>query len=623
VTEVITRLAGGTGASSKPVGPVTTANDDNRTVQVVWLGSPDVERFDYSGAPYIERLPFSTCDLSRLASGSAPITDSHLRQPISVQLGVVKKAWFENGVGLAELRISDRPELDGLWNDIKSGIVRNISLEAEVGGWTETPAIKNSPRIRTATSWRPLALSLVTVPADAGAVTRSQQQFNLEKKMEPTTQTTAGAEAPVNNNNSSVGREQEAAAIRRIAAPFSTSLPQGFADSLVARGLTVEQSRDAIQRALVEASEQIPINPVNPAVTGASVTRDHQDGVFEAMRDALVLRASPQYKGTDRAREFVSMSLVDMARERLRAAGASVPWVRSEIVARAMTTSDFPALLQATGDRTLRLAYEAAPAGVLRIAKQTTARDFRAVNRLQLSEAPTLVQVNETGEYTHGKMSDAKATYSLKTFGRIVSLSRQAVINDDLQAFQSLMAQMGVAARAFEGGELVSLLTSNPTMTVDGVALFHANHKNLNATNALALAGLTTARKAMRLQTGLQGTPINAQPRWLIVPAALETVGEQVLTQLYATKIDDVNPFGNAGLSLITDPRLDASSPTTWYLATDSGQLEHLEFAYLESQQGPRIESRWGFEVDALETRISLDFGCGVVDFRGLSKNTA
>jgi hypothetical protein len=614
--ETITRLAPVRAAT---LGPPTSADDATHTVQVCWLSSPDVERCGWDGSNFIERLPFANCDLSRLASGAAPVTDSHQREPIAAQIGVVKKAWIENGTGLADLQISDRPELAGLWADIKGGIVRSVSIETEVNGWVETPATQTNLRTRTAASWKPLAISFVSVPADPGAVTRSQQTPNKEIYMEPTTiQTVTGIEQPV----STITRAAEVADIRRRTAPFIKSLPAGFVDGLIARGIGPNEATSAALEQLAANYDATRIDGNNPGVTGGVVTRDHEDGAFEGMRDALVLRSQPGYKACDRAREFAVMSLVDIARDRLRASGAAIPWTRSEIVTRAMTTSDFPNLLQSTGDRTLRHAYEAAPAGVLQVARQSTARDFRAVNRLQLSEAPTLEKVNEAGEYTHGAMAEAKASYSLATFGRIVSLSRQSIVNDDLQAFQSLMAKMGFAAREFEATQLVGLLTANANMA-DGVALFHATHGNLGigAPSALSVAGLTLGRKAMRLQKGLAGIAINATPRWLVVPASLETVGEQTLTQLFAVAWDATNPFPNSGLSLVIDPRLDAVSATAWYLATDAGQLEHLEYSYLESQQGPRLEARWGFEVDALETRISLDFGCGVVDFRGLYKS--
>lgn len=46
------------------------------------------------------------------------------------------------------------------------------------------------------------------------------------------------------------------------------------------------------------------------------------------------------------------------------------------------TTSDFPIILGETVGRVLRDAYQAAPSGIRRLGRQTTARDFRAVNKI-------------------------------------------------------------------------------------------------------------------------------------------------------------------------------------------------------------------------------------------------
>ena len=69
-----------------------------------------------------------------------------------------------------------------------------------------------------------------------------------------------------------------------------------------------------------------------------------------------------------------------MARERLRARGLSTTGLNPvDTVTRALnTTSDFPAIFGDTANRVLRAAYSAAPAVLKRVARQTTARDFRA-----------------------------------------------------------------------------------------------------------------------------------------------------------------------------------------------------------------------------------------------------
>jgi hypothetical protein len=124
----------------------------------------------------------------------------------------------------------------------------------------------------------------------------------------------------------------------------------------------------------------------------------------------------------------------------------------------------------------------------------------------------------------------------------------------------------------------------------------------------------------MRLQKGLDGkTPIDAPPRYLIVPAALELTAEQLLTAISAAKATDVNPFPGR-LTLLVDPRLDAISATAWYLAADPATIDTVEYSYLEGEEGPQVIAREGFEIDGMQFKVRLDFGCGVLDWRGLYK---
>ena len=146
----------------------------------------------------------------------------------------------------------------------------------------------------------------------------------------------------------------------------------------------------------------------------------------------------------------------------------------------------------------------------------------------------------------------------------------------------------------------------------------HACHAGPAASSTTTTA---TARQAMRLQKGLDGaTPIDATPKYLVVPAALETTAEQLLTQIMATQISNVNPFGGK-LEMVVDPRLDALSVTAWYLAADANLLDTVEYSYLDSANGPELESERGFEIDGMQWKVRLDFGAGVLDWRGLYKS--
>jgi hypothetical protein len=145
------------------------------------------------------------------------------------------------------------------------------------------------------------------------------------------------------------------------------------------------------------------------------------------------------------------------------------------------TTSDFPIILGDTVGRVLRDAYQAAPAGVRRLGRQTTARDFRAVNKLMLGEAPLLEKLNEHGEIKAGTMAEAREAYKVETWARKIGITRQVLVNDDLGAFSDLARRMGQGAAETEARVLVDLLeanTGNGPKLSDNKTLFHADHGN-------------------------------------------------------------------------------------------------------------------------------------------------
>ena len=67
--------------------------------------------------------------------------------------------------------------------------------------------------------------------------------------------------------------------------------------------------------------------------------------------------------------------------------------------------------------------------------------------------------------------------------------------------------------------------------------------------------------------------------------------------------------------------RTNRPSETAWYLAASPNQIDTIEYAYLEGQQGAYIETRNGFDVDGVEIKCRLDFGAKAIDWRGLYKN--
>ncbi len=393
-------------------------------------------------------------------------------------------------------------------------------------------------------------------------------------------------------------------------------MENSFAEGLVTSGATIDATRGAIldhQAARDAATAQ------NPSV---SVMREGADTLLPAIQNALEHRCGLTDKMTDEAMMYRNMSIIRIAEEVLAARGARPAGLPPmELAQRALhSTSDLPFIFANVANKSLRKAFEASPSTWHGISRKTSAPDFKTISRVQLGEAPALVEVNESGEFERGTIGEAREQYALRTYGKILSFTRQAMINDDLSALDRLPLLFGRSAAELMSDTVWALITGNVVMG-DGVALFDAAHSNIG-TGVLAVAGLNTGRATMRTQTGINGQRINVSPKVLVVPAALETLAQQLTTSVTPQQSSNVNPFQGVFQQVVAEPRLDADSLLQWYLFTDPGALDVIEYAFLSGAEGPVLETREGFDVDGMELKARLDFGAAVLEFRGAYRSS-
>ena len=582
-----------------------SADRDARTVEVVWSTGAPVRRRDMAGQ-YVERLSLApeAVDLSRLHGAS--VLDAHRQSAVRDVLGSVQSAAVDGQRGTALIRFSARPEVEPLWQDVLSGILRHVSVGYSVEDWSETT--ENGARVLTAVRWTPHEISLVPTPADPGAHIRMEN--NMPDDIRSTVANDNGANTRATINT-------EIRSIARIA-----GLDQAWIDGQIDAAADADTARRAAFEALATRSaptirtEQVRVEMGDSQDDPALRTRQ--------MGEALYARINPRHELSEPARRYAYATPVDMAKELLTLRGESTMALSpATLVTRALhTTSDFPIILGNTVGRVLRDAYQAAPSGIRRLGRQTSARDFRSVNKIMLGEAPLLEKLNEHGEIKAGTMAEAREAYKIETWAKKIGITRQVLVNDDLGAFSDLARRMGQGAAETEARILVTLLEANsgngPTLS-DTKALFHADHGNKSASGSvISDATLSAARLALRTQKGMDGRIIPVTPKNLLVPPALETVAEKWLATIAPATAADVNPFSGA-MSLVVEPRL--SSATRWYVTADPGEIDGLEFAYLSGNEGPQVESRSGWDVDGVEIRVILDFGAGFIDHRGWFQN--
>lgn len=654
-----------------------TFNEAENTVDVVWTQGATVRRFNWwEGRPYDEALEVTpeAVDMTRFEAGTVQVLDGHRTYGgVEAILGIAERGWIDGGEGRATLRLSQRPELAGVVADIKAGVIRAISFGYAVQKYEITRAQDRTDGVNvdlyTATRWTPQEISFVTVPADPGAGTRSQAS-NTDAQGQPIAglpcefATRAAAHNPnqeqsmPQENQSGAGghtaavADQQRAAVQAapaapVAAPVAEFDGQRAADivalcqrhgltdlqaGLLQRQATMDEARAAVLDALDSRSAAAASGPT----TSIRTTGDEHDTRVRGIENALLHRLNPStVKLDDNGRQYRGLSLVEMAREVVQGLGVNTRGMsRMEVVERAlqqrtayMGTGDFASLLGGVGQRVLRNAYELAPSTFQLWARRAAnLQDFRIRQVIGVGGDTELKKLNEHGEYTYGSLTEDATGYKAMSYGRSLAITRHMLVNDDLDAFARVATRYADSARRLENRLVYDQLTGNTKMS-DGKNLFHADHKNLKTGggSALSLDALSDARVAMRKQTGVSGEQLNLTPAFLLVPSDLETAAYQFTSANYQpTAPGQVNEFragGRTALEPIVEPLLDASSATAFYLLAASGQVDTVEYAYVDGYEGLRIETFASEDVDGIKLRATLDFATKAVDFRGMVKS--
>ena len=649
----------------------TTFRESDNTIEVVWTTGFRRRAYDwYNDTVFEEELAVEpeAVNMERFAAGTLQVIDGHNTwSGVRAILGIATEASIANGEGRARIAFSTDPDKAGVVGDIRAGIIRAMSFGYSVEKYEITRAQDrtdgvNLPLYR-AVRWTPMELTFCAVGADPNAAPRAADathtrsppehgtpcEFSTRSTSNPTKDTTM-TEAELQAQRDAEAATQRAAQEAAVAAAAAAAAQRAaditdlctrhnaphLAAGLIRSDKTVEQAGLAVLEDMVARSNAGGGHLNVRTVTDETQTR------MAGIEEALLARVDPRAKLSDNGRQFRSMTLLELGREHLERSGINtrgmdrLQLATQMIVFRSngmMGTSDFASLLANVASKRLRNGYEEnVPSYRMWARRAPNAPDFKSMSVVNLAGAPDLLQTNEHGEFKYGSMTDGKETYALTTFGRIVSLTRQAIVNDDLRGFDRLVGAFGNSAARLENRTVYGILTTNANMG-DGGALFNATavttaggHANLTSSGtAISVDSLGVGRANMRAKKGLQSEELNLAPRFLIVPATKEQLAYQYTSAQYvpatAATVNEFRAGGRTELTPIVEAILDANSTTAWYLAADSGSIDTVEFCYLDGAEGPVIESEMGFEVDGISFKCRLDFAAKAIDWRGLYKN--
>lgn len=435
---------------------------------------------------------------------------------------------------------------------------------------------------------------------------------------------------PASQSDAAATERQRVKDIRDTVRASTLSDKDKLIDGYVDRGLSMDAVREDVLKRMADASNANTVR-TQGGVRIETVT-DQTDVRREAMINALSHRiSSGTVTLTDAGRQYRGLTLRELCRDGLESAGISTRGMSPmelasaalgmSDVTRAIGTTDLPLIFGGVISRTMRNSYTSANKTFNRWAKKGTLSDFRPVTRAAFDAATRFEKITQDGEYKYGSLTDGGEVIQLATYGKIVSLTRQMLINDDLSALQRMPQFFGRSAANMESDIVYGILNANAVLS-DGVALFHGNHGNLAAAGAkISIDTLSAGRAAMRVQISPAGELINIAPKFLLVPAALETTADQYTSNAYTpTKSVDQNVF-QGKLEPVVEGRLDAASTTAWYLLGDSAECDTVEYCYLDGEEGLFTEQFVDFGSDGLNVKGRIDFAAKALDHRAMYKN--
>ncbi len=196
------------------------------------------------------------------------------------------------------------------------------------------------------------------------------------------------------------------------------------------------------------------------------------------------------------------------------------------------------------------------------------------------------------------------ATASL--WGATVSLTFQALVNDDLGEFMAMIGRAGAIAQRTIDKEVYAQLSA-ATWT-----------NNISSGFTLSTAGsIDAVYTAFVTKTGPAGEIVGNTPKYLLVAPQNRQAGENVCGISLPPGSTTMSSMKARGLELIVSPQLAASGLTTstYYLAGDPAVVDTMKVIKLNGFDSPVIQEYDAGAVAARKWKIMMPFAAKPVSF--------
>jgi hypothetical protein len=196
-------------------------------------------------------------------------------------------------------------------------------------------------------------------------------------------------------------------------------------------------------------------------------------------------------------------------------------------------------------------------------------------------------------------------TIELRSYGRIVQISREMVINDDLSMLEEAIAATGIAAARHEARLVAAALETTGNLS-DGDPVFDAAFGNdLPTVGVITSAASDNALGWLRTQPAADGEALDAAAAYMLVPPGMELLARQVVV---------------SGLLPVSVHVIPGMAVDRYYFLANSRIAQNIAVARLSGQGHPlAVEPvKTPIEFDGTMVRIRVDSGAAMIGRRGI-----
>lgn len=257
------------------------------------------------------------------------------------------------------------------------------------------------------------------------------------------------------------------------------------------------------------------------------------------------------------------------------------------------------------------------------VAEIKNVSNFYTQTHYRMLDSLEYAEVGSGGLIEHGTLGEESYTTTAKTYGKMLGLTRQQIINDDLSAFNDLKTRLGRGAAKKFNNVFWAAFMNNASFFTSGLTNYISGSTTNLGLDGVGLELGVTACRQLKTPAADSQKRVGAgfRPSKLLVPPELEFISTRLYASLNintggsstSTSVPDANIHAGKYRPIVQNRLSDSAftgySPTAWYLFGD--ELKPMAVSFLNGQQTPTVESTDAdFDTLGILWRGYHDFGC-------------